>query len=224
MTIAQNNAALPVRATAAVPAGGPLGRDDWLSAGLRLLVEDGVEAVRVLRLAEVLGVTRGSFYWHFKNREDLLDGLIEIWAERNTAAILEAAEQAVSLAHGILSLFDAWSDSPRFDPRLDQALRSWARRSDPVRDAVERADDTRVEAIAALFARYGYEEAEAVARARILYFMQVGSHALGRRDTGDRRFDDLEATYEGLTGRSMDPQTAAAFRKRHGVNLGSPVA
>ena len=213
MSIARNRA---TPASIEMPADGPLGRDDWLAAGLRLLVEDGVEAVRVLRLAEVLGVTRGSFYWHFKNREDLLDGLIEIWAERNTAAILEAAEQAVSLAHGILSLFDTWSDSPRFDPRLDQALRDWARRSDPVRNAVERADEARIEAIAALFVRYGYEEAEAIARARILYFMQVGSHALGARETDDRRFDDLEATYEALTGRSMDPQTADAFRKRHG--------
>ena len=173
--------------------------------------------MRITRLAEALGVTRGSFYWHFKDRGALLDGLIEIWSARNTAAITEAAEEAVSLAHGLLALFDSWTDPARFEPRLDQALRDWARRSDAVRNAVEQADEARIAAIAALFARYGYDAPDASTRARIVYFAQVGYYALGRRETLAESFGQLEACYEGFTGRSMDPETAAAYRRRHGL-------
>src|SRR5690606_2201368 len=100
--------------------------------------------VRITRLADALSVTRGSFYWHFRDRDDLLDGLINFWAEKNTAAMLAAIENKPSLLEGILGIFDAWLDPERFDPRLDEAMRDWARRSERVRKVVAEADETRV--------------------------------------------------------------------------------
>ena len=196
-------------------ASGHLSRKDWLEAGLKLLIEEGVASVRITRLAEALGVTRGSFYWHFKDRDALLEALVETWAGKNTAAVLEAVEDAVSLAHGILALFEVWIDPERFDPRLDQAMRDWARRCVRIRNAVAGADDSRVAAITALFQRFGYEMPEAFIRARIVYFTQVGYYALDLKEALSERLPYLEAYYEGFTGRVIAPETAEAFRRRH---------
>lgn len=204
----------PVRAAPAEP-GAALGRADWVGAGRRLLIAEGIEAVKVTRLAEALGVTRGSFYWHFRNRADLLDALLRLWAGQNTRAVVEAADAALDLAAGILGLFDVWVDTGRFDPAFDAAMRDWARRSAKVRKAVEAADAARIEAIAALFARSGYPRDEAFIRARIIYFTQVGYYALGIRETMTRRLGFLERYYEGFTGRALAPALAEAHRARH---------
>ncbi len=205
------------RATATEPTERPgaLGRADWLRAAEEILVARGVEAVRITRLAEELGVTRGSFYWHFKDRGALLDALIARWETKNTRAVIEAAEDALDLTGGILALFDVWIDVRRFDPRLDSALRDWARRSAAVREAVEAADKARLRAIAELFTRNGYDEADAMVRARIIYFGQVGYYALGIRETLLERFKYLEAYFEGFTGRPLDPAVAEAYRAKH---------
>ena len=91
-------------------------RGDWIDVAQDSLVEEGIDAVRITRLAEDLGVTRGSFYWHFKDRDELLTCLIERWERKNTAAVLNAVQQAQNLADGILKLFDIWIDPKLFDP------------------------------------------------------------------------------------------------------------
>ncbi len=197
------------------PAWRPLGRADWIGQGLRLLIEEGVEAIRITRLAEAMGVTRGSFYWHFRDRDDLLDALLDRWQATNTAAVVAALDQASDLTGGILELFDVWLDSDRFDPRLDSAIRDWARRSEPVRHVVEAADLTRVTAIAAFFSRNGFPDPDALVRARILYFSQVGYYALAIDETLVQRFSYLEAYFEGFTGRALDPEIAAGYRAQH---------
>ena len=66
-----------------------LTREDWLTAALDALISDGVENVKVLPLAERLGVSRSSFYWFFRSREHLLDLLLERWRDVNTRVIVE---------------------------------------------------------------------------------------------------------------------------------------
>ena len=61
-----------------------LSRKDWLDEALRALETEGIGGVRILRLATRLGVTRGSFYWHFENRDELLHALLEHWVELST--------------------------------------------------------------------------------------------------------------------------------------------
>jgi AcrR family transcriptional regulator len=199
-----------------------LGRADWIAAALELLIEEGVDAVRITRLAEALAVTRGSFYWHFKDRDDLLAALIARWRRRNTAAVVSAVRDAADLADGILRLFDAWIDPARFDPRLDSALRDWARRAPAVRAAVERADGERVAAIAALFERAGQANPMAFIRARVIYFGQVGYYALGIDEPMAERLGYLESYYRAFTGESLDPEVAAAYRARHLEPEGAP--
>jgi AcrR family transcriptional regulator len=67
-------------------------RQDWINLALEALVSEGVESVRILPFAQTLGVSRSSFYWYFKSRQDLLDQLLDHWRNTNTRAIIERAE------------------------------------------------------------------------------------------------------------------------------------
>ena len=60
-----------------------LSREDWLDAARRVFVESGIDDVKIDRLAKAMKVTRGSFYWHFKDLEDLQGALLQDWQERN---------------------------------------------------------------------------------------------------------------------------------------------
>jgi AcrR family transcriptional regulator len=195
--------------------GRPLQPYDWIQEALNLLVNRGADAVRITALAEALAVSRGSFYWHFKDRDALLDALIEHWRSKNTAAVVTAMNEAQVLADGILNLFAVWIHFELFDPKLDSAMRDWGRQSRRVRRAVEAADEERLSAIAALFERSGFSRKLAMVRARVLYFTQVGYYAMSIEETLVERMGNLEAYYEAFTGRKLNPTLAKAFRDRH---------
>ncbi len=194
--------------------GAPLGRADWIAAALDLLVAEGVEAVRITRLAAALEVTRGSFYWHFKDRADLLAALIAAWEARNTRALIDALEAADDLIGAVLAIFEIWMRDEPFAPKLDAAMRDWARRSDKVKRAVARADDKRVKAIADTFEKAGFAPRDAFIRARILYFTQVGYYALEVRESLAERLGYAESYIKGFTGLDLAPARARAFRRR----------
>jgi AcrR family transcriptional regulator len=190
-------------------------RADWIRAALDTLVSDGVEAIKVVQLADRLECARSSFYWYFRDRGDLLDSLLEHWQATNTAAILTAAAQpadTVNLALG--NLYASWIIEGGFDTRLDFAIRDWARRSGSVRRAVDMSDDARVQAITAMFARYGYAPDEAEVRARMVYFTQIGYDALDQRETLEVRMDRARQYLHCMTGRMPTDQEYQALRGR----------
>ena len=191
-----------------------LTRDDWIDAALRLLIDSGVDAVQVTVLSRGLGVTRGSFYWHFDSRESLLDALVHRWRSRNTGVIVDAVSRAYTLDDGILALFAVWTDHRRFDPDLDQAIRNWARYDDPLRARLKSEDDARVQAVATMFERFGYPQPEAFIRARVICFTQITYYALdiASEETDAQRMSYLEAYFRCFTGRDINPGTANAYR------------
>lgn len=191
-----------------------LKRYDWLLVALQIFVDEGIEAVRITRLAADLGVTRGSFYWHFANRADLVDSLVTYWRDKNTSVIVEAVTKATSLSDGIFEFFDTCVDPGQFDSKLDLALREWARRSIDIREQIDMADATRIQAITDLFSRHGYPMPQAFIRARVIYFAQIGFYALDVKESLSTRLSYTEAYYECFTGKSLDPSQAESFRKR----------
>ena len=206
---------MPLLSTRNDPKRAPqLTRDDWIEAALSALTEDSIDAVQITQLAKRLGVTRGSFYWHFASREALLEALLAEWRARNSKVMLSALADAPGLAAGILELFAVWVDHKRFDPKLDLAVRDWARRAPEVHALLEAEDDGRVHAIARFFARHGYPETEAFIRARVIYFTQLSYYALGIVETPDRRMSYLAAYYRCFTGQDIDDGLAEAFRQR----------
>ena len=189
-----------------------LQRLDWLMKALEIFVAEGIDAVRITRLAQELGVTRGSFYWHFQNREDLIDALVSYWKDKNTSAITESVTTAASLAEGIFRFFETCIDAALFDPRLDLALREWARRSSAVRSMVDIEDEARIASLREFFARFGYAMPQALIRARVLYYSQIGFYALEVQESLATRLSYTEAYFECFTGQLLKPTDAENFR------------
>src|SRR5262245_16506893 len=191
-----------------------LTREHWLTAALDALVSDGVENVKVLTLAERLGVSRSSFYWFFRIRERLLDLLLQRWRDGNTRAIVEqAGAPSRTVTEGVLNIFVCWMNEELFDHRLDFTVREWARRSGHVRRAVDQADDARVEAIKRMFLRHGYRDGDAFIRARVLYFMQIGYYSLDLEESIATRLTYVSDYLRAFTGREPTRREVARFAK-----------
>lgn len=149
--------------------------DMWLDAAYESLLEGGVDAVRILPLAKKLNLSRTSFYWFFKDREELLAALLSRWKQKNTGNWIERTEAyADSVCEAMLNVFDCWFDDTLFDSRFEAAMRSWAQQSPDVAGQMAQDDAQRIEALTALFARFGYEPRAADVRARVAYFTQAG--------------------------------------------------
>ena len=148
-------------------------RAQWLNAGLEALRKGGVGAVRVERLAGDVGVTKGSFYHHFRDRGALLEEVLEYWAREMTDAEFERiqtlrgglAPRLVALAEDVLE-----KGMGRYDP----AIRAWAREDRKVAAAVAQVDRRRVKALAAFFEEGSFTPAEARIRARTFYTFLLG--------------------------------------------------
>ena len=198
---------------APVPERSQLQRFDWLRAALDIFVAEGIDAVRITRLADDLGVTRGSFYWHFQNREDLINSLVSYWKDKNTVAITDSMAQATSLADGIFRFFETCIDASLFDPRLDLALREWARRSTSIHALVQSEDQARLDALCDFYLRFDYPMPQALIRARVLYYSQIGFYALGTSDSMKTRMAYTEAYFEAFTGQQLTRLEADKFRR-----------
>ncbi len=185
---------------------------DWLNMARDVLVNDGVAEVKILGLATRMGVSRSSFYWYFKNRSDLLSALLEEWEDRNTAQIVaQCALPATSITQAVCNFFRCFVDPAKFDRGLDFAVREWARRDTALRARVDHADSQRINAITQCFLRHGYGPQDADARARILYFMQLGYHALEVKEPMELRMSRIEGYVRGFTGQDPDPDAVADF-------------
>ena len=191
-----------------------LTRADWLEKALDVLVGHGVDAVRITRLADLLGVTRGSFYWHFKDRTEVLNAMIEFWDRKNTTHIVEASRRGPDLEGSVLAVFEAWLIPERFDPRLDFAIRDWARGDGRLQAIVREADRKRLDALAAMFARHGFDHAQAEIRARNIYYIQMGYYALDVQEPMSVRLSLLPTYFETYTDRKLSPEAIAAFRSK----------
>ena len=195
----------PLRADGSGP--NPLGgntkvtRQDWLTLAMDVLVSQGVEKVKVLTLGKRLGVSRSSFYWYFDSRQDLLDALLDHWQSTNTAAIIGQAEApAASITEAVCNVFKGMVNPDLFDTALDFAVREWARRSGKVRRILDLSDQRRLDALAEMFVRFGYEKLEATTRARVLYYMQVGYNEADLNEPMEDRLKLLPSYLLTFTG------------------------
>lgn len=163
-----------------------LSRKDWIDYGLKLLGQSGVAAVRVEPLAKMLQVTKGSFYWHFKNREALLEAIVQEWVDRETNSIIQQVENAGGDAnYKLLNLFElAVQDD---DATVENAIRAWATNDLKVAAVLAKVDQTRLEYTRDLFLELGFTPLEAQVRARLAYYSLVGEYTIGtHRDLVDR--------------------------------------
>ncbi|KNY15231.1 MULTISPECIES: TetR/AcrR family transcriptional regulator [unclassified Shinella] len=191
--------------------------EGWLEAAYDCLLESGVESVKILPLAKRLNLSRTSFYWFFKDREELLSALIARWREKNTGNLVKQSEAyAETLAEAMLNVFDCWLNKDLFDSQFEFAVRSWALQSPDILAEVQAADQTRIEAIGRMFVRFGYDEGPADVRARTTYLVQIGYISMqSTEDTALRmkRIPDYIAIY---TGETPQKRELDRFFARHG--------
>lgn len=153
----------------------------------------GVSAVRVDPLAKQLGITRGSFYWHFKDRGALLRAVIDRWDVTNTKGAIETNEAAGGKpAERLLRLLRTCASD---DGRFEIGIRAWANDDEDARRTVERIDERRIAYMARLATDAGVKDGDAVSRARIGYLAWLGSY-MGAVPSGtERRLADMDCLW-----------------------------
>ena len=169
---------------------------DWTDAGLRVLTEEGVEAVRVEPLAKILGVTKGSFYWHFSDRRALLDSLLARWEQLATHDVIESVVLAADEPDERLRLLTRLVF--RHGGPLDRAVRAWASHDEAAANAVARVDSERYEFVRGLLEAHGLSPTEAAMRARMLYTSLIGEQHTSLKLSRKRRLEWALSNLERL--------------------------
>jgi AcrR family transcriptional regulator len=183
-------------------------RTVWLDAARAILIAQGVDAVKIEPLAAMLEISRSSFYWHFKNRQDLLTALTEYWTGVNDRALRSLVEpheddpdEPDALAKIRLEqLINLFIDERQFSSEFDMAIREWARKDATVAKEVARIDKQRIAHIQKIFSDMGYSKPDSLVRAKILYFHQLGYYLTGIKESDEVRKRVAPRYLEVLSG------------------------
>ncbi len=154
-----------------------LSREDWIRGAFELLSHSGLQKVKIVPLAEHLGVTSGSFYWHFKNRRALYDAMLEYWEREMTDAAIEAAKKiSAPPEERIWRLMDEVMTQGM--ARYDLAIWHQAQ-SDALADRVfKRVLEKRFSFAAWMFSQAGFAEEQAEIRGRMMVIYMMGESTL----------------------------------------------
>ena len=162
---------------------GRLSREQWLSKALEVLSQEGNAKLRIDILSRSLGVSKGSFYWHFKDRADFVISLAEYWEAYSTEQVIELVNQNRSSASDhLLELMEflAREDFAKYDV----AMRSWAAQEPEVARIVKKVDQQRFNFVRSLFAKLGFKGHELDMRTRtfvVFHSLELGSYARGTK-------------------------------------------
>jgi AcrR family transcriptional regulator len=164
-----------------------LNRQDWLSAGLEALAAEGPDGLRIMSIAEQLGVTKGSFYWHFRNLDEFQLSLLEEWEQRHTQQIIQYVEKKGG--DSSTKLHNLMNATVGADARLALAIRSWANTHAVAREAQDRVDHDRVVYLTRLLTPLGWSVGEAQTLARWMYCALIGHFNLQGKPLISKQID-----------------------------------
>jgi AcrR family transcriptional regulator len=175
-----------------------LSRDDWANAGLEALAEEGLAAVAIDPLARRLGATKGSFYWHFANRDDLIATVLELWERRDTTDVVAALDALPDPRERLTALARlAFGKAARgTDPQAGVLAAAADPRVGPV---LARVTHARLSTLERLYRDAGLDGAGARRHARLAYALYVGTIDLRRAEPGELDSEpEIEAHVELL--------------------------
>jgi AcrR family transcriptional regulator len=175
-------------------------RTKWIEEGLRALGVGGPEAVRVEKLAQALGVTKGGFYWHFDDRRALLEEMLDTWEQVVVDRAMEIIEAGGGDAKAKLRrLFALASSSEALSLRMiDLAIRDWARRDKKVARRLRRVDNRRMEYMRSLFGDFCRDEDDVEVRCLLFASLFIGNRFLAAEHGPRSRADVLELALRRL--------------------------
>lgn len=192
------------RGTRAAASRASLTPEAWIEAATQVLAERGIDGLRLDELAQQLDVTRGSFYWHFRDREDFLQRVLAAWRQRATEELTRRLEESDpdprQQLREVLTLPFRGRAAERA-ARIELGIRAWARRDPLARVAVDEADASRVGYIAQLFSQMGFGVAQARMRAQLLYGLLVAESVSPALVDASQREALARFTEEQLTQR-----------------------
>jgi len=159
-----------------------LSREDWIDAAYAAVVEGGFSAVRVLTLAEAIGVTRGSFYWHFGSQSELVDALIDRWCaaesvRQQSAAAIRPSDARQALRGWLQALTETAPDSNYPHLRFGLALRTFAGRNATAAQRLAEVDKARLDNLQTIFQNFIADPVRA-RRHAVAYYLAMGGMAL----------------------------------------------
>jgi AcrR family transcriptional regulator len=143
----------------------------WIDVGIEALVHEGVEQVAIERLAKQLGVSKGSFYWHFEDRAALHSAMLDSWIKGATLRVRDRVDRLCSTpSQKILMLLELpFSGRSHYAAHVEHAIRAWGHRSAVVADAVRLVDRLRIDHLTKIFEELNFSPDEALARGHIMY-------------------------------------------------------
>ena len=189
---------------------GRLTAQDWIEFALTTLAHEGADALKADVLARKLGVSRGSFYWHFSDLAAFHARTIEHWRAVTTEAIIADIERHESREERLDALLRrAFARTAVLEVRM----RAWADANADAARAVSDIDRRRQEYIERMLVEAGIAQVQASTRAQLLYWSYLGA-ALSRSRLGGERLDQAVAELKRL-GLGGSPGLPAANAHRH---------
>lgn len=176
------------RKHAAAPA--RLSREEWHARALEVLGRKGSGELTVETLAQHLGVTKGSFYWHFKSRADFFRQLIEYWDEHYTQTVITEISGLGGPPEDRLMELMRLVLSKRMD-RFELPVRTWAQQNPALVPLVRRVDKHRISFVRSLFLEMGFDEDEAEMRTRVFLSYMITQRFLLPPTTRSNQLTDL---------------------------------
>lgn len=178
--------------------GRKLGPKEWVREGAKVLAGSGVEAVKVEPIAKRLNVTKGSFYWHFKNRQALLDAILQHWVSAETDSVIEQVEgNAGTAKERLLHLFELTVED---DGQVERSIRAWAASDARAAAVLETVDRRRLSYTKGLFVDMGFAPFEAEVRARLVYYALIATFSLASdRRSRSERLKEMRLQHSILT-------------------------
>ena len=175
-------------------------RNRWIEEGLSALAAGGPDAVRIESLAHALGVSKGGFYWHFKDRQALLDEMLDAWERTWVDEVIETVEAENEDARSRLRrLFALALASGGEVLKIELAIRNWARHDKAVAKRLKRVDNRRMDYMRSLFGAICEDDDEVEARCLLTFSLFIGSPFI-TADHGRRsRAQTLELALKRLT-------------------------
>jgi len=195
-------------------------REGWLEAAYYAFVEGGIDAVKIQPMAEKLRLSRTSFYWHFKDRDDLVPALVDLWEERTSAPLVAATRAyAASEAEAMLNVIGCFLCDESFDVRLEIAIRSGALQDSRIMERLLLADQRRLKALAEMLRVWGHDEQDADVRARTIYLVQIGYISMQLQEDLETRLNRIPTYVEIYTGSTPTPAEIERFRGQHRFDI-----
>jgi AcrR family transcriptional regulator len=175
-------------------------RSSWVEEGLRALGAGGPEAVRIEPLARALGISKGGFYWHFSDRQALLDEMLDAWERTGVDEVIEAVEAEGEDARSRLRrLFALAAASGGERLKIELAIRNWARREEAVAERVRHVDNRRMDYTRSLFGAICRDDDDVEARCLLAFSLLIGSPFISADHDGRSRAEVLELALKWLT-------------------------